>query len=56
MGDQKPGLMDENTWLEPADSVKNPVSLSKCVSFVKITLILNTWLSFNALFSEWMLN
>jgi hypothetical protein len=24
-GGQKPGLMDENTSLQPADAVKNPV-------------------------------
>jgi hypothetical protein len=28
---EKPGLMDENTAVQPADSVKNPVSLVECV-------------------------
>ena len=28
---EKPGLMDENTSVQPADSVKNPVSLVECV-------------------------
>ena len=27
----KPGLMDENTAVQPADSVKNPVSLVECL-------------------------
>ena len=27
----KPGLMDENTAVQPADSVKNPVSLVECI-------------------------
>ena len=26
------GFFHENTWLQPADLVKNPVSLSECVS------------------------